>query len=152
MQVTNMQWVVKVDGAGDYSMFNPGPGGDRQFYMVIPGQYGQPIIIAEPDLAFSAPANLTYVNVKGECVEPAEKIAGIICQDGPRLSLTRAKNTGVLVKVNDDGSIQVGDEVWWIATLFSKDKNRIIGYDAFLVRKKPSQVKMRELGDIDLFS
>ncbi|MBI2037785.1 MAG: hypothetical protein HYT15_02540 [Candidatus Magasanikbacteria bacterium] len=148
----NKQWTIKVDETtGDYNVTNLGPNGERQFYMVSPGQYGQPIITAEPDLAFDAPSNLTYVNAKGETVTPSEKIAGIICQDGPRFSLTNAKNKGITVVVSDDGSIQIGNEVWHLVTLFSKDKNRVVNYDAYLVRQQPAQVRVLELGDLNLF-
>jgi hypothetical protein len=130
---------------------NLGPNGEKRFYMISPGKYGEPIITPEPDLAFEVPATLTYINAKGEVVVPQEKISGIICKDGPRFSLTNAKKKGVKVQVNDDGSIQIDTETWWLATLFSKDKNRVRNYDAYLVREKPAQVKMLELGDLDLF-
>ncbi|MBU0660796.1 hypothetical protein KKG22_01295 [Patescibacteria group bacterium] len=115
------------------------------------GKYGQPIIIAEPDLAFEAPSCLNYVDAKGEEATPSEKIAGIICKDGPRFSLSNAKKKGISVSVNDEGFIQIDNETWWISTLFCKDKNRIVGYDAYLVRMKPKQVLILELGDLDLF-
>lgn len=148
----NKQWTVEInETTGDYKIVNLGPNGERQFYMVSPGRYGEPIITPEPDLAFAAPTSLTYVNAKGESVVPAEKISGIICKDSHRFSLTNAKNKGVEIKVNDDGSIQIGDEVWWLTTLFSKDKNRVRNYDAYLVREKPVLVKVLELADLDLF-
>lgn len=149
---TRPQWTVDIDEAtGQYTIMNLGPNGERRYYMVSPGQYGEPVITPEPDLAFSVPVNLTYVNKKGEAVVPAEKISGIICQESHRFSLTNAKNKGIDVTVNDDGSIQVGDETWWLSTLFIKDKNRVRNYDAYLVREKPPQVKVLELADLDLF-
>lgn len=149
---TPLQWTVKVDDSGrQYAIVNLGPNGERQYYSVGPGKYGEPIITPEPDLAFAVPANLTYVNSKGEAFVPTEKISGVICKDSHRLSLTNAKNKGIVVKVNDDGSFQIGDETWHLTTLFSKDKNRIRNYDAYLVREKPEQVKVLELGDLDLF-
>lgn len=144
------QWRIRfLDG--EYEFANIGPGGVRQFYMVVPGQYGQPIIVAEPDLAFDAPGMLDYIDAEGKVKRPDEKIAGIICKDGLRASITSAGHQGIKITVNDDGSIQVGDEAWWIATLFSKDKNRIVGYDAYLVRDRPESVRILELGDLDLF-
>lgn len=152
MQAKNKQWTVEIDETtGEYKIVNLGPDGERQYYMVSPGKYGEPIITPEPDLAFALPANLTYVNAKGEAVVPAEKISGIICKDSHRFSLTNAKSKGIEVKANDDGSIQIGTETWHVATLFSKDKNRVRNYDAYLVREKPVQVKVLELGDLDLF-
>jgi hypothetical protein len=152
MQAKNKQWMVEVDETtGEYKIVNVGPNGEHQFYMVTPGKYGEPIITPEPDLAFAVPSYLVYVNAKGETVVPTEKISGILCKESHRLSLTNAKNKNIGIKVNDDGSIQIGDETWHLATLFSKDKNRVRNYDAYLVREKPMRVKVLELGDIDLF-
>lgn len=148
---TPSAWTVEIDEKGEYTIINLGPNGERRFYMVSPGKHGEPIITPDPDLAFEVPANLTYTNVKGETIVPAEKISGIICKDSHRFSLTNAKSKGIEVKVNDDGSIQIGEETWYLATLFSKDKNRIRNYDAYLVREKPARVKVLELGDLDLF-
>ena len=147
------QWTVDVnDTTGEYRICNLGPNGEKQYYEVVAGKYGEPIIVAEPDLAFYTPTNLLYVKAKGEGMSaPDQKIAGIICQDGPRFSLTNAKSKGVVIKTNDDGSVQVGEEKWWLTTLFLKDKNRFRGYDAYCVRQQPENVRVLELGDIDLF-
>lgn len=150
MGIRFRQWTLMVEN-DEYEIVNLDSNRKQQYYKVVSGEYGQPIIVAEPDLAFAVPTELRYVNKYGGTVAPTEKIAGIICKDGPRFSLTNAKNKGVVIKANDDGSIQVGDEVWWISTLFSKDKNRIVGYDAFLIRERPNVVMVRELGDLDLF-
>lgn len=144
------QWTLTADGEG-YKFVNIGEDGGERFYRVEPGKYGQPLIIAEPTLAFDAPNGLNYVNHVDEATNPVEKIAGIICQNGPRFSLSNAQKQGIVVSVNADGSIQIGSETWWLATLFSKDKYRIVGYDAYLVREKPERVRVIELGDLDLF-
>jgi hypothetical protein len=150
------QWTMVVDKADEkYNICNVGSDGKKQFYEIIVGEYGQPIIVAEPGYAFDAPANLRYVDAKGKMVRPAQQIAGIICKDGPRFSLTNAKKQGVEIKTNDDGSIQVGNQAWWIKTLLVKDKNRIINYDAFCVPRDawptPLGVQILELGDLNLF-
>lgn len=150
------QWTIEGDDDPNskdfgYGIFNRGPNGKRRFYKVVPGKYGQPIIVAEPDLAFKVPKNLVYVNTDGEIIRPEEKIAGIICQNGPRLSLSNAKKQDIVIKVNDDSSIQVGEKKWWLSTLFQKDKNRFRNYDAYCVKEKPKFVKLFELGDLDLF-
>jgi len=153
MQSKYKQWTVEIDETtGEYCIVNLGSTGERQYYMVSPGKYGEPIITPEPELAFAVPSNLTYVNSNGDAVTPTEKISGIICRDGPRFSLTNARSKGIEVTANDDGSIQIGTESWWLATLYSKDKNRVRNYDAFLVREKPAQVRVLELGDLDLFN
>ena len=147
------QWTVYVVEEGNYNIYNLDPNNRKKrfFEVVMTKPHGQPVIVAEPDLAFDAPVNLLYLNAKGDAVKPDQKIAGIICQNGPRFSLSNALAKGVLIKVNEDGSIQVGEEKWWLASLFSKDKNRIIGYDAFCVREQPQKVTIRELGDLNLF-
>ncbi len=146
------QWVLEVN-EDKYELYNPDPEtGKKRFYRAVPGEFGQPLLESEPDLAFAVPEELTYVNNKGEPVKPNQKIAGIICKDDrPRFSLTNAKSKGVVVNANEDGSIQVGEEKWWLATLFLKDKNRIFNYDAYCVREMPSKVRVLELGDLDLF-
>lgn len=148
------QWMVHTQegNGGGYNIYNLDPDtGKKRFYEVVPGKFGEPIIIAEPDLAFDAPANLCYINAKFEVVKPDQKIAGIICQDGPRGSLTNLKTQGKPVAVNEDGSLQIGEEKWWLSTLFLKDKNRFCGYDAFCVRERWETVDILELGDLDLF-
>ena len=125
--------------------------GVRAFYALALGKFGQPLFIVEPDRAFDCPSGLVYVDKLDKPIVPDQKIAGIICQEALRASLTNAMKQGKPVAPNADGSIQVGDEVWWVATLFVKDKNRIFGYDAYLVREKPERVNVRELGDLNLF-
>lgn len=146
------QWTLTANEADEkYNICNLGPNGEKQFYEIVNGKYGEPIIVAEPEYAFDPPASLMYLDAKFEPTKPDQKIAGIVCQFGPRLSLTNAKKQGVVIKANGDGSIQVGDEQWWVATLFLKDKNRIRNYDAFCVRVKPNYIRILELGDINLF-
>lgn len=150
-EYTYKQWTLSV-GAEAYSIENRDPsGGPRRFYMIKMGAFGQPVIVAEPDRAFEAPTNLVYVSATGEATAPSERIAGVICKEGPRLSLSNAAKQGIDVHLNEDGSVTVGNDVWWIATLFQKDKNRIIGYDAYLRRDRPETVRIIELGDLDLF-
>lgn len=150
------QWVIEGNDDTDspdfgYEIYNPGPNGEKRFYRASPGKYWEPLLDPEPELAFNVPENFTFVNAKGEVIVPGEKISGIICQDGPRLSLTNAQKQGITIKVNDDGSIQVGEEKWWLTTLFQKDKNRIRNYDAYCVREKSETVRVLELGDLNLF-
>lgn len=153
MQFKYGQWALEAanEMKETYTIVNPGSDGERRFYMVTAGKFGQPIIVAEPDLSFAAPTCFKYVNAKGEATQPTEKIAGIICRDGIRTSLSGAKMKGVAISINADGSVQVGEEVWHLATLFQKDKNRIINYDAYLVREPRKVVRILELGDLDLF-
>ncbi len=148
-----MQWMVEVnEGTGAYNIYNYGSNGERQSHEVVPGKQGEPIIVAEPDLAFDPPVNLRYVNARGEEVRPNQKIASIICKDGPRLSLTDAKLKGIKIKVNDDGSVQVGEDKWWISTLFLKDKNLFRNYDAVCYREPMGDIDILDIGDIvDMF-
>ena len=145
------QWSLMTDEE-KYKLFNLGKDGRRDFYEIVMGSYGQPIIVAEPDRAFKCPEVLNYVNAKGETTVPAEKIADIICSDGKRFSLTNAEKQGVKIKVQeDDGSIKINDEIWWITTLFQKDRNRIVNYDAYLSPVKPEKVRILELADLTVY-
>ncbi len=141
------QWTFDFWG-DNYLIANFGPDGVKRYFQIEKGPYG-PVIRAEPDLAFDAPDNLQYVNAKGEPSVPEEKIAGIMCDEGLRASLTNAKSKGIEIKLNDDGSLSIGGEIWWIYKLLRKDKGRIIGYDAKFQRVKPVNVVIKELEDFD---
>lgn len=153
------QWTIDVDPSDEsYEIYNRGSNGEKQFYKIVPGKYGEPLIVAEPDLAFDPPARLAYVDKTGLPVTPDQKIAGLICEDGRRFSLTHAKLKGIAIKVSDDDrSIQVGEEKWWLVTLLLKDKNRVRNYDAYCIpfseseMHEPLAVRVLELGDLDLF-
>lgn len=145
------QWTQRQNpNTGEWEIVNVHKGNKRDYYRIVMGKYS-PVIEVEPDRAFDAPQALKYVNNAGEEVAAAEKVAGIICKEGPRFSLTNAENKGIAVEVNEDGSINIDGESWWISTLFQKDKNRIFGYDAYCVKEKREVVKILELGDLDLF-
>lgn len=142
------QWTVEIDLKEEsYRIHNNG--GD--FYQAEMGAYGQPLIFADPKRAFDAPDSLSYVDASGNQAEPKEKIAGIVCKDGPRFSLTSAENKGIVIEHNDDGSISIDGEQWFLETLFRKDANRIIGYDGYYSKEQSQAVKIIELGDLDLF-
>lgn len=159
------QWTYTVEGydpatgtAQKLRGINPSkqPGGPRRFYMMETGQFGQPLFTADPDMAFEVPSQLVCVDVASNPVTLTEKIGGIMCLGvGPkpqhRYSLTSAAEktpVAIEVVVNDDGSIQVDGEKWWVAALIQKDRNRIFNYDAILVRDQPDQVFLVELGDL----
>ncbi len=150
LKIQFKQWTLEIVD-GDYTLTNRGENGVERFFKVVMGPYGDPKIIVEPALAFAAPEGLTYVNAKGEAVKPAEKIGGIICQETNgvathRFSLSNAK--APKFEVVSDGIIIEGEH-WYLCSLFSKDKNRIINYDAYYVRTKPTQVKLLELADLN---
>lgn len=143
-----LQWVVEFF-ENSYRIYNPDPeSGVKKFYEIQMGQYGQPIIVAEPELAFDPPASLIYVDFAGNETKPTEKISGIICSDGKRFSLTNAEAKGIKIEPQNDGSVMIAGEIWWINVLFSKDRNRIVNYDAFLIQEKPAKVKILELFDL----
>jgi hypothetical protein len=142
-----VQWLLNA-GEESYTISNLGPNSERRYYQVVMGKYGEPCFVAEPDLAFPCSEVLIYVNAKDETSVPDEKIAGIVCSDGQRFSLTNAKNKGILIVAQDDGSIKINDQTWWVKTLFRKDKNRIINYDAYLSKTKPEKVRIIEMADL----
>jgi len=152
MRIRHRQWVISVHSrTGRYVISNPGPHEGRRYFMVVPGRDGEPIVVAEPDLALPVPSGFTYVDAQGKPVVPDQRIAGIVCQDGPRFSLTHARETGVWIGLQSDGSFLIDTDKWWPVTLFLKDRNRYRNYDAFLVRERREVVRVLELGDLSLF-
>lgn len=136
-----------------YKLTNPGPDGKRRFYMAENGQYGQPLLLIEPDLAMDVPTGMTYVSSRGDEVKPTEKIGGFIVNelDGSvsyRYSLSNAKDKKVSFGFEPDGSFLVDGKVYWLNTLFSKDKNRCINYDGFFSPTKTMRVSMVEMADL----
>lgn len=145
------QWELYADGEG-YRITNPDEDGIRRFYEVESGPYGNPVIIAEPDLAFPAPSTVDYVDSEGSEATPEENIAGIICKvKGAvvhRFSLSNPKRPEF--SLEKEGAELVIDGVrYHLRALFRKDKNRIIGYDAWYGDEKPPAVKLVELEDLD---
>ncbi|PIQ79447.1 hypothetical protein COV81_02055 [Candidatus Peregrinibacteria bacterium CG11_big_fil_rev_8_21_14_0_20_41_10] len=154
MEVTatyNNQWHLTANDSG-YNIANPGPDGTKRFYKVNSGPYGNPVITAEPDLAFQAPSTVKYIDSKGNETTPEEKIAGIICKQAGevmhRFSLSSPKKPKYTVE--QEGAELIIDGVrWHLRALFQKDKNRIINYDAWYGPDKPKAVKIVELADLD---
>lgn len=158
------QWTLCVnpDRPDDYEMFNLGPNGERRYYRMIPGKYGEPLIDQEPDLAFPVPGGLGlaffHAKPKGSGLEqmvptPEDKIIGVVCRNGPRFSLTNAKSKNVDIHVNPDGTIQVGDRAWWLCALFCPDAQRFTPnrWVGFLAAEKPAYIMVYELGELPLW-
>ncbi len=147
----NDQWKLEADDGG-YHITNPGEDGQQKFYRVDSGVYGNPIITAEPDLAFDPPATAEYVDDKGNSAETEEKIAGIICKkDGEvvhRFSLSSPHRPEFSLE-NGGAEILIDGTRWHLRALLRKDKNRIINYDAFYGDKRPDAVKLVELEDLN---
>ncbi|HLG25660.1 MAG TPA: hypothetical protein VI588_02620 [Candidatus Gracilibacteria bacterium] len=143
------QWTLAANDNG-YNIFNKDADGKKAFYEVAKGEkHGNPIVTVEPDRAFTVPNGVTCVDSRGVTVTPNEKIAGIICEDGPRFSLS--SKDAPTFQVANDGIITVGDKKWHLATLFSKDKNRFINYDAYFAKKRSDKVRVLELADLPLY-
>jgi len=150
-QIYNDQWKLLAD-ASAYNLSFENEEGTQLFYKVVPGKYGNPMIIAEPDLAFEVPNNVDYVDMNGRKEVPLEKIAGIVCRDNNRavhrFSLSNPNKPETLVK--DGGAVlEIEDQTWYLHTLYSKDKNRIVNYDAYYSLYKPEVVQVTELADLD---
>jgi len=154
------QWMLELERKNgkviSYRLVNRSPDRACRFYVVVPGDYGEPIIVQEPTYGLECPKVLYYMNKVGEVVTPAQKIVGVVCKDepgkdGPRMSLTTAKEKGFKIELNEDGSIHVAGEELHINTLLNPDKNRMRGYVAFCSKVKKPAVLVRELGDLDLF-
>lgn len=148
------QWTLRVGPEG-YEIVNLGPKGERRYYRVEPGKYGQPLMDQEPDLALPVPSGLNYRRMSVGNREPQamtsdDKIVGVVCQNGPRFSLTNAKDKGVDIRMNPDGSIQVGDKTWWPVILLCPDGQRFTPHRwvAHLISFQPKIVYVGEMADL----
>ncbi len=147
----NDQWKLTADGKG-YNIQNPAKDGIKRFYEVNSGPYGNPVITAEPDLAFPAPSTVSYIDSQGEEAQPEEKIAGIICKKAGkvihRFSLSNLKRPEFTTE-QEGAELVINDVRWHLRALFRKDKNRIINYDAWYGEEQPDSVQIVELEDLD---
>jgi hypothetical protein len=161
------QWFVTANPR-EYSIENPSLNeGFPQYYGVEAGPYKNPIIEMEPHLAFPVPAELNYVNAKGEKIEPRYKIGGVIIDTDEDLGDLRSRTSLTPLyegeEENEDGEkkpklkaipnsegIEYGGRQWYLAGLIEKDKNRFINYDAIYRAEKADQVKVVELEEIKL--
>ncbi len=140
--------------SNDFVIAKISNGGVAQFFIVRPDNKGNPIIIAEPDLAVDPPKDLKYVDGNGKIITPDQHIAGIVCfnEDGKllrRLSMSHAFDTDVQITFKEDGVVTVGGVTYWLWVLLNKDKNRIRNYDALLYPFPPNvPVKVLELEDL----
>jgi len=136
----------------EYGCFNEGEDGERRFYEMRMGQYENPIIVADPALAFSVPSGVECVDANGEPAKPVEKIAGVICKVANRV-IHRFNLTNLFasdVRIEEEGAVLVIQGVrWYLKGLFQKDANRVIGYDGFYYLNKPEAVTVKELADVD---
>lgn len=171
----NKQWLAKLSTQSDldsvtqaikngqpfdlssYEIANIGGDGKRDFYILTSGQYGQPLITAEPDRALDLPASLKYVTAQGNEIKPTEKLGGFIIRENSgaisyRYSLTNAHKSGVDLQgfQPSDASFLVDGKTYWLNALFSKDKNRYINYDGFFSPNKTARVMVYELSDLRL--
>ncbi len=147
----NDQWRLTADEGG-YHIENPAADGTKRFYEVNSGPYGNPVITAEPDLAFPAPSTVEYVDSQKRKAEPEEKIAGIICKRAGevihRFSLSNPKRPEFTAE-QEAAELVINDIRWHLRALFRKDKNRVINYDAWYGEDKPDAVRIVELEDLD---
>lgn len=147
----NDQWHLAADEKG-YHIVNPSDDGTKRFYEVKSGPYGNPIITAEPDLAFLAPLTVDYVDSQGKDAMPDERIAGIICKSAGkvihRFSLSNPKRPEFTAE-QEGAELLIDGVRWHLRALFRKDRNRIINHDAWYGETRPDAVRMVELEDLD---
>jgi len=150
------QWELRAND-NSYSISNKGENREDRFYKIVPGdKYNEPLIEVEPSNALPIPSTITIKDINGNQLELDQKIGGIICEgDSPqtpkyRFSLSNPNNPEFTV--NEDGSLTVNDETFYLTTIFQKDKNRFINYDAYFGKTKPPYVIYKELEDLDLFT
>lgn len=148
------QWTLRFMADGGYEFVNLDLDGKSRYYRVVPGRFNQPLIDQEPnELALPVPRTLKYQRFdKGKVTEPTsdDKIIGIVCRNGPRFSMTNAKDKGVSIRVNPDDSIQVGNKAWWILLLLCPDAQRFTPnrWVAYLVPNMPKFVFVGEMADL----
>lgn len=139
-----------------YAIVNLSEDGRRRFYQVVSGQFGEPIMHPEPDRALALPSDVAYVHASsGEALTPKGKISGILLKNAAgeivgRYSLTNAAEQGIGIKLYDDGSLTVDGEKYYLRSLLTKDKNRILNFDGFFSEEPQAQVKVWELADLPL--
>lgn len=148
------QWTLEADENG-YRIYNEDEDGVKRYYLVKDGPYKNPIIEAEPDLGLDLPENGIYVDANEERLSeiPSEKITGIICKNGSEIIHRFSLSSTTRPEFTYDGDTQIitiDGEQWHLATLFSKDKNRIEGFDAYYKKSPQSAIKVIELADLDL--
>jgi hypothetical protein len=117
-----------------------------RYYSVVSGGYGQPLIMAEPDLAIPLPQNtaVVYATTGKPMLDLKEKIAGIIVTDAQgeailRTSLTKAADNKDKIKLSDDGVLEFNGTKYYLYGIFDKDKNRIFGFDGFFSAEDPGK-------------
>lgn len=138
----NEQWIVRLDEPdGQYSIRRTGP---NQRYDIVNGKNGQPQVRLEPALSFWAPAGLIYVDGQYQpmAYTAVGTIGAVICQNGMEYTLSAAKEQGVVIRPNGDESIQVGPEIWWLATIVDLFPGICSGKTALLVRSRPAEVQV----------
>ena len=147
------QWQIQVGVSGEYRLVNIGSDGTLQYYQAQSGKYGEPILVAEPDLAVACPSQCRYIKRDGTETTPTEKVSGLICKDENgvvvlRVSLTNAKNKGISWSLADDGTLTVDGKTFHLYALVQKDKNRVRNYDAFFSAHPDHPVEVLELEDL----
>jgi len=150
------QWEIQRDEAdpnGRYRIINRGPDGSLRFYMVRSGDYGQPLIVAEPSLGVACPTGVVYTHpTAGKVDRPCAKITGVIFKlaDGTvgRFSLSNAALQGSGWTLAEDGSLRMDGHILHLAAIFQKDGKRFEGLDAFFLPERPAAVKFLELMDL----
>lgn len=124
--------------------------GRRQFYAIESGpEFGQPIVVPEPEKALPVPANVKYVHGRtGDAVTLSEKIAGIILRNEKgftvgRFSLTNAERQGTQLSLGDDGRLVVDGETLFLQAILMPDANRVRNYDAYFGPTRPESGTVR---------
>lgn len=151
-ETQNWTWRAEVqNGEIKAEIFNL-QGGQKKFYEIKMGQYGQPVVIQEPDLAFESPEGVG---------DGKQKIAGIITDDGQRFSLSNFMQKNNL-SANDIKNLWNKEEMsfvinlkkYYLQFLYEPDKNRIVNYVGFFCKYKKVKhdgercVKVYEMAEV----
>lgn len=153
MQLKIGQWVLKLTGKGgqsvadgdeieSYEISNPAPDGSKRFYEVVPGQFGQPLIVQEPSGGIPLPPGLGYKDPFGASVGvPTGRIVGAVFQredgrvaqgaDGKPLRFSLSNPYAPELGTMDSGQLTLNGELWRLVRVHHADRGRIQGWVAF---------------------
>lgn len=115
-----------------------------------PAEGDKPEKATEPDELLELPS-LKFEDYERMETTPEGKIAGIICEDGPKFSVSKSDKPKF--KIKDDGSaeIKIKDkkETRYLNTLLSSGESG--NYKAYFGKTKTDKVRVIELEDLKLF-
>jgi hypothetical protein len=142
-----------------------------RYYAAVNGPYGNPFLLAEPDLGLPLPQNISIIHpLTREPVRGLEgKVTGIVVKNDKgelllRSNLTNLNDNGGTIELSDDGVLTLGklseDKVltfkkYYFNGVCLSDKNKVFAIDGYFLEVDPKKdgqgkriVELKELGDV----